>query len=258
MNSSEYYPNGKSKELFSKNSSSPIVITVATKETPEYLNFVNSLEKHKYRYKILGKNKKWTGFDLKTKEYESVLNQYHPDQLLILCDSYDLIFVNNWNSSYIPEKGVIVVSAEHEGTIGAPMPNFRRYHNQKDVKPLEGGYEYPNSGFIMGYCKDLVTHYKETIKESEKTGIVDDQILICRIMNKFPQKYRLDLSGKYCVTAHPPTHPFIKINGNPVSERHNDKLGVVTYNDLQYPLALHFAYIPRTQKLYDQIVRDLL
>ena len=68
------------------------IITVATENNNWLNNWKTSVEKWGYKYSILGENKEWEGFSTKIKLIIEFLKGRKKDEIIVIVDSYDLIF----------------------------------------------------------------------------------------------------------------------------------------------------------------------
>tara|TARA_B110000196_G_scaffold304484_1_gene301248 strand:+ start:665 stop:1411 length:747 start_codon:yes stop_codon:yes gene_type:complete len=234
----------------------PIVLAVATEVTNDVNNFTTTLDQHGYDYRLLGVGMEWPGFILKFELYKASLNNIDPEQVVILSDSSDVLFVRSWVDDYLPVEGRISVGAEVGGTMSSPLTNFRRHWYMHPEPKVDSYYNaFVNSGFVVGRCKDLKVHYSETEKEIKESKEEDDQKLLCAVMNKFPERYCLDTLGKWSVTMAHPTRQNVKLKPEEVVYTH--------VAGVSKPLALHYAgkghpRLKRTRRQYKRAVKELM
>lgn len=151
-----------------------IVLAVATNKTILVKEFEQSLIKYNYQYEILGLGITWTGFDLKMKLYYNALKKLPKDEIVIVCDSYDVMFVQS--SDVIQEKyntlasNKVVIGLEpecYESICDKETTTICKIENNKHEY-----YKYINSGFIMGPANLLMDIFKFQLDTNQH----DDQV----------------------------------------------------------------------------------
>ena len=233
----------------------PIVLAVATEVTNDVNNFTATLEQHGYDYQLLGVGREWTGFKVKLEECKTAVNALDPEQVVVISDSSDVLFVRSWVDDYLPVEGRISVGAEVGGTISSPLTNFRRHWYMHPEPNVNSYYNaFVNAGFMLGRCKDLQFHYEEMEKEIKKPGDTDQE-WTCSVMNKFPERYCLDTLGKWNVTMARPTRQNVKLKPEEVVYTH--------VAGVSKPLALHYAgkglpKFGRMRRQYKRAVKELI
>lgn len=151
-----------------------IVFAVATDKTILVKEFEQSLIKYNYNYEILGLGMTWSGFDLKMKLYYNALKKLPKDEIVIVCDSYDVMFVQS--SKKIQERynklasNKVVIGLEpecYESICDKETTKVCNIDNKKHKY-----YKYINSGFIMGRADLLMDIFKFQLDTNQH----DDQI----------------------------------------------------------------------------------
>ena len=155
-----------------------LVLSVATDRTKYVKEFEYSLQKLGYDYKLLGLGKKWEGFETKMKYYLKELERLDPNELVIVCDSYDILFVQGpqiIESRYrqLANNKVVVgmenIKDELCNFIGICIPEVVKKCKIKNKYYPD--FKYINSGFIMGSVRDL----QEIFDFMIQNGFKDDQ-----------------------------------------------------------------------------------
>lgn len=155
-----------------------IIVSIATERNNYVKEFEQRLTQLKYTYKLLGLGKPWEGYISKTKWYLEFLKALNTNELIVVCDSYDLLFVrypNELNELYNKRaNGKLVVGVEPTSEAVCniiPNCNTKTVKDCKITNTVYKDYKYPNSGFMMGYRDDLIDVY-QFIKQQ---NISDDQ-----------------------------------------------------------------------------------
>ena len=144
-----------------------LVLTLATDRTNYVKEFEHTLNKLGYEYKLLGLGKKWEGFRSKMKYTVEALEQLDPNELVIVCDSYDVLFlqtpdvIENRYRNLANGKVVIGLESIHDmfcNFIGICIPEVIEACNVKN--PYYPEFKYINAGFMMARARDIYDIYK--------------------------------------------------------------------------------------------------
>lgn len=156
-----------------------IVLTVATPKNQFVEEFEYQLQKLGYKYKVLGEGVKWKGFETKIELYDEVLSNMNPEKIVIICDSYDLLFLEG--PGVIMEKydkiakGKVLIGLENISDLICRLSSIcipRMIEKCKIENKYYSHFKYINSGFIMGKAKDL----KEIFNFMKENKHKDDQL----------------------------------------------------------------------------------
>lgn len=173
-----------------------IIATVATSLNQYVEEYIHQLKKLKYNYRILGLNQPWNGFETKMKLYFELLQTVSPDEIIVVCDSYDLLFVQD--ASTLLEtynrlaQNKVVIGLEN---INKHFCNFSTICDPKVIEackitnPYFEDFIYPNSGFIMGRAKDLQGIFQFMLDEKYN----DDQYGLFQWIKRNCQKCYFDV-----------------------------------------------------------------
>ena len=136
------------------------VLSVCTNNSPLLENFKKSLEINGYPYEILGVGEKWGGWNWRTRKYIEKMKNMDLNDVAILTDSTDVIFVQPKNvfiDKFTKMNARAVIGAETHCCTGkfsrGEMKLFATFTATNLTKSI---YRYPNGGFICGYVKDLL------------------------------------------------------------------------------------------------------
>lgn len=172
-----------------------LVLSYANKDNVYLHNYINSLKKYKYNYKIIGNNEKWENFITKIKACYNYLIDMNIDyDLICITDSYDVLSCGNVDEFLHKFKSFnkdIVFSAETNCTSGKCI-YLNNYYNSNKLT----GYKYLNSGFYIGKYKSIINLLEFILNESKLSGITDDQFLCCLYVQKNPENVGLDTECK--------------------------------------------------------------
>jgi hypothetical protein len=213
------------KELISLNI--PLFISYETDMLEPNLQILKfTLEKNNWEYIFIGNNTKWINTMNKVKGYYDFLDTLHPEKIVVLSDSRDVICCRspkNFIDNYIKlSNGKITFSAEIflEGsmewesndtyTFGIPLNNHWTCINEpKQQEFLQGtplgnywkylhiepinipNRKYINSGLIAG----KVCMLKDALKWIIDNGYTDDQLGFSNYINKYPENIFLDINA---------------------------------------------------------------
>ena len=151
-----------------------VLITVATDpDNPYFQNWLKSTKKAGWtdsQMRVLGKNEAWQGWAWRCKKIVSALQRLNPRDLVIFCDSYDLLVFGSpteFQNIHFNYQCDILLGMDYacvdEQVLG--------------IKPTCSGSVQPdrllfvNGGGIMGWANDLLKAYTYIAKYHQ-----DDQI----------------------------------------------------------------------------------
>jgi len=157
-----------------------------------YHNYVKSLQKFKYNYKILGKGVKWEGFvQTKIKYCYDYLKTLDDDNLVVcVTDVLDMLAIappEELYQKFIEFKKPIVIGAEVGYPVLTPC-----YEPHTKLSPSYRKRKYVNAGFYIGYKKDLCHMYEYILSQN----ISDDQICVGKYIYEHQDNYELDYRCK--------------------------------------------------------------
>lgn len=168
------------------------VVSYANTKNKLSLNLESSLKKYNYNYKIVGEGEKWVNFMTKIKGcYNFIIDNLSEDYVVIICDAYDVLACDYSDvtlKKFLRLNKKIIVGAENKcGTNCIDLDNYYRYHNEKRLR-----YQYANGGFYMGYRNEIL----KMLKHMLDSCIPDDQISMCKYINKYPKNIGIDSKGE--------------------------------------------------------------
>jgi hypothetical protein len=204
----------KEKRMNGSKSSPVIVLSIATDPNNKYVSeFVQTLVELGYDYHLLGTNKKWEGFTTKMKYFIQALKDLPLNQLVIVCDSYDVLFIEP------PDVIIEKYNEKAKDKIVVGLENITRFFcgfsticdpeilTKCNIKnKMFPAFVFPNAGFLMGPAGDLLKIYQFMSDHHYK----DDQYSLFQYImqncSKMYFDYNLDFVFNYCT----PTSFFIK------------------------------------------------
>jgi hypothetical protein len=164
------------------------VITLATTQTNAVDNFEVSCKKNNIKYKILALNEKFKGWRWRMECYLNELKNYNDNDIIILCDCYDLLIQENQNNiikKFKALKKSVIISAEMNLLLPAELDQFninplKLTYNQFPKNKISD-YRYPCLGGVIGYKKNLQEVYQTLLNFNDenlnKSCYYDDQCL---------------------------------------------------------------------------------
>jgi len=147
---------------------------------PGLLNYKIALERLGYRYTILGVGQKWGGWIWRTKQYLEELEKMSDDQLIVLSDATDVLFIEPpalLVKKFLEMKSCIVIGAERGLTTGKykyDLSARRLMRESYKLREPDRSYRFPNGGLIMGYRIPLIRLlYANRESEDDQAGLVE-------------------------------------------------------------------------------------
>jgi hypothetical protein len=210
-------------DLIHNDSTTPIkVFLYADKIKPTAKALMQSLQKHKYSYEVLGVGKPWEGWIARAKEYVSAAQKYKSekggDAIMLFVDAYDVICIKDSDKFY---KSYMEHDRDMPVIFGAEKNCHTEMCNKKildwyDFNKIEGGKAavdaqintwgdnnehlwsrtkavFTNNGTIMGTADGLDFLFTEIIK----TGIQDDQVAGGHVVIANLDKFDIDFEEKF-------------------------------------------------------------
>jgi hypothetical protein len=137
-------------------------------------NYILSLEKFGYDYKILGKGIKWKGFvpTKITHIYNYLKTIKNKNTVIIVTDVNDVIACTTPSETLKKFKSFnsrIVI-----GSWRVTLGSFSSVKEQRELYPLYVKNVYVNGGFYIGYVEDIINMYTYMIS----LNIADDQLCL--------------------------------------------------------------------------------
>lgn len=219
-----------------------IVLSIATDPDNKYVSeFVQTLVERNYKYELLGTHKKWEGFTTKMKYFIDALKKLPPTQLVILCDSYDVLFVDT------PKQMITKYNELANNKIVVGLENITKFFcgfsTICDPKIIEKckikntsfpAFVYPNAGFLMGHAEDLLKIYQFMSEQEYK----DDQYSLFQYILRNCDKFYFDYKLNFVFNYFTPTSFFIKTPPDVKLETHHGKRTILV-NKIAKPGSVH-------------------
>jgi hypothetical protein len=176
------------------------------------------------------------------KYFREALSQLSPDQLIIVCDSYDVLFVHG--PEYMEEKyhrlaqGKVVVGLENISkmtcnffTICDPsIVSKCNIHNPKFPK-----FVYPNSGFLMGSAAQILDIYNFMADNNFK----DDQYSLFQYIIKHCDEFYFDYTFDFVFHYIAPAFVLNRARVKLVPASDDSKNKEIIVNDIGHPGCVH-------------------
>lgn len=166
------------------------LISFANQNHGGLVNLKNSIKKG-WEHIILGKGVKWESWHTRTKAYIEYLSQLPKDEIVVLCDAFDVLCIRD-NDGFLSQfkslNRPIVIGAENF-CLGNCVPPIQWWDYEKDVVSYETEFKYVNGGLIAGESHALQTMYQWGLDQK----ISDDQMALGQYANKFPENVWIDI-----------------------------------------------------------------
>ncbi len=168
------------------------VVAFANKENIYLDNLVNSLNKYRYDFEIIGEGVKWKNFMTKVFHCKKYIEKLPENTIVAVIDAFDVLACDISELLLIKFKKFhkrIVFGCENNCVSGICTPLDRYFEYHSDVK--KGRYTYVNGGFYIGYRESLLHMYEYILG----TRLTDDQLAMGKYINKYPEHIGLDMTG---------------------------------------------------------------
>lgn len=168
------------------------IISYVTHYNRETYNLEKSLQKYNYNYKFLGISDKWEGF-VKSK----IFSLYHylkfncSNDIVCIIDGYDMLACDYPNILLQKYKNmnIDIVYGGEKFCLKYNGTHIEKYNNISILSCRK----FANGGFCIGKKDEIIKLYKWIMEQYNKYKINDDQKLIGQYINKFPNKFSIDL-----------------------------------------------------------------
>lgn len=195
----------------------PIVITYDNNPSANTFKYLETLEKNKWNYKLIGVGEKWNGYMSKmigyTKElaerFENKEEEEARNRIYVVTDARDVLclkspenFAKIFESKNPNGDNKLVVSMElfcdgntnvPDDYVGKQCVSLKKYWDYHGVSPLPSR-KFVNSGLICGKAEVLLDFYKFVL-ENRDLHKDDDQLALGLFMNAFPEKVAADVDA---------------------------------------------------------------
>ena len=242
-------------------SNEPIVITYDNAPTETTRIFLDSLERNKWRYTLIGEGEVWKGFQNKLNGYRTAVATLPPATLVILSDARDVVCVRGPKaftkafcsfgkdlllSTELFCGGRLDVPSDFNYVQCIPLTSYWHHYGILTIPARK----FVNSGLIAGKAMDVLAFLDWSIEGK----FTDDQYALCNYVNRFPAKIALDTGAAVLHTT------TFGVNAG-IQSIHIQKNDSPTFAEL-FGRGAFFLHIPgmknKGQKvLYDSIVQTL-
>jgi len=181
---------------------SPLVITYDNAPTENTKLFLQTLEKNKWNYKLIGEGEVWRGMVNRIFGYANYVKTLDPNQLVILSDARDVVCLRGpkaFTKGFESFNRELVVSAEllMGGQFNPPMDfewfqavHLTEYWKHKNITSLPDR-KFVNGGLVAGKASAVLNWLQWSIDNK----YTDDQLALGNYFNTFPQRCGLDTSA---------------------------------------------------------------
>jgi len=242
-------------------SANPLVITYDNAPTDSTRKFIETLERNRWKYKLIGDGEVWKDFTNKLNGYRDAVAALSPETLVILSDARDVLCVRGpkaFTKAFSSFGKELLVSTELlcGGHFDVP-PDFKcvqsiplnEYWSHCGITSLPDR-KFVNSGLIAGEAKAVLAFLEWSIRGK----FTDDQYALCSYVNTFPAKIALDVEAAVLHTT------TFGVNAG-IQSIHVQKNDSPTFAEL-FGRGAFFLHVPgmknKGQKLiYDSLVKTL-
>jgi hypothetical protein len=192
------------------------IITVVT-DTKYYFPYLKkSCKKHGIELIVLGYGEKWKGFNWRSKLIIDFISKLYDDDIICIIDGYDVLCVRN-----LIELKNIFINIQKNTNCKMIVGHDKILNN------LIGTYTIPfffgtckktsiNIGTYIGYTKDIIYILNNILSMNSKDD-ADDQVLITKYCNLYPNDIYIDIYNEIFLTIDSPLKnitEFIDIDNN--------------------------------------------
>jgi hypothetical protein len=177
------------------------LVTLATDDTPQLENFLNTASMYGYSVKIIGKGKKFLGWKWRTQQYIKALEQLGDiNDVIILLDSNDIFFVRPSGElleEFLQTGKNLIIGGEAYCVTGEFLEHSARKRIQDEMEQVLGTdycknrYRFPTGGFIMGYKEHVLSLLKDNQNEP------DDQAGYLKRLVENPERMYVDYKQQF-------------------------------------------------------------
>ena len=192
----------------------PILITMDNNPNEDSKRFFKTLESNKWDYRHIGGGTEWVNFLERARLYLDELTKIskeNPTKIVVISDCRDVLCVREpkqFISVFKTFKKYVVASSEIFCG-GSPIYTGRKDVNcvgsEKYWKSLgvenPPARQYINAGLVSGYAEALRSMFQWMVNLGDKTGCLDDQVLMGMYLNENPQNVALDYEAKLLHTT---------------------------------------------------------
>jgi hypothetical protein len=180
----------------------PLVITYDNNPTETTKFFIQTLEKQKWNYKLIGEGEKWEGWVTRMNAYNAFLNTLPDEKLVILSDARDVVCLRGpkaFTKGFQSFKKDIVISMEllccgkfnpppgYKCTQCELLTEYWKHHNITTLPDRK----FVNNGLVAGKVKALKPYFNWIIEQK----FTDDQLALGKYVNAFPENVALDINA---------------------------------------------------------------
>lgn len=190
------------------------IITVSTNNDFYFPNLQISCNINGKQLTTLGYGDEWKGFNWRYLKMIEYLKQLNVNDIVCFVDGYDVICVRNLQ--YLKDEFIaikkktnckIIVGYDNHNLI-TKIPSLLYFSTCKNL--------LVNAGTYIGYVKDVL-YVIEQIYNLNPNNDADDQILLSKYCNLYPDNIWIDYDGKIFLTLfrpHQEINDFVTINNN--------------------------------------------
>jgi hypothetical protein len=186
----------------------PLLITYDNNPTETTTFFIQTLEKNKWNYKLIGEGETWNGWTTRMTAYNTFLQSLPDDKVVVLSDARDVICLRGpkaFLKGFLSFKKDIVISMEllccgkfdppneFKCVQCKPLTEYWEHHSINELPPRK----FVNNGLLAGRVRSLKIYFKWIIEQN----FTDDQLALGNYVNAFPDNVALDTDASLLHTT---------------------------------------------------------
>lgn len=235
----------------------PIVITYDNAPTESTRKFIETLERNRWKYTLIGGGEVWKDFTNKLNGYRDAVAALSPETLVVLSDARDVLCVRGPKafakafrtfgkellaSTELFCDGKLDVPSDFKCFQSAPLNEYWRHCGVTSLPDRK----FVNSGLIAGEAKAVLAFLEWSIQGK----FTDDQYALCSYVNTFPAKIALDVEAAVLHTT------TFGVNAG-IQSIHVQKKDSPTFAEL-FGRGAFFLHVPGLKNKGQRIIYDSL
>lgn len=179
------------------------VITVATKSDYYFPYLKESLKKNGSELVVLGYNQEWQGFNWRFSLIIDYLKTLNKNEIVCIIDGYDVICCRNLQE--LPNE-FIKLKNQHNCNIIVGEDKMDNIIAKNFIYYFFGGTckdKFLNAGTYIGFANDILSIITNIYKQTN-SNTSDDQILMKKYCNLYPDEFYIDENSQLFLTINKP------------------------------------------------------
>lgn len=209
-----------------------------------YKNFVNSMDKYNFKYKIIGDGEIWEGFHTKMKACLKELLFYKDTDIVTIVDCFDVMAnregMDILKLRFLKYKKPVVFGAENRIYLNDEGHNYIKqkkwWNKNESIYNRNVNNCSLNGGTVIGYVFML----KKIIKWSLDNKYTDDQLAYHMYLEEYPDDAALDLSSSIFGNYNLSSSIFVNYTGLDMRRfNKNNNNDIIDVRSMYNPIFIH-------------------